>query len=83
LYNLYADALAVAGAWVVRDASTNAIVTPTGVAKDTVNEGWAISLSAGTYNITLASPSALEALHVGSLTSGGYESNIVTATVTT
>ena len=82
LYNLYADALAVAGAWVVRDASTNAIVTPTGVAKDTVNEGWAISLSAGTYNITLASPSALEALNVGSLTSGGYESNIVTATVT-
>lgn len=41
-----------------------------------------ITLTAGTHTISLADPNALMGAMIGSLTSGGYESNEVTVTVT-
>jgi hypothetical protein len=81
LYGLYADDMDVAGAFVCTNAS-GTIVAPSAVVKDDANKAWVLTLPVGVYSIKLASPSVLVALGVGSLTSGGYESNSATATVT-
>lgn len=81
LYNLYADEMAVVSAFVCTN-EYGTIVAPSAVVKDDANKAWVLTLPVGVYSIKLASPSALVALGVGSLTSGGYESNSATATVT-
>lgn len=50
---------------------------------DSITNGVVLfTLTAGTHKIKLASPSALAVAHIGSPTSGGYESNEITVTVT-
>jgi len=74
LYDSYADALAVTGAWKATNAVTGAAIAVSTVVKDIVNKGWTITLATVTAaDITLADPAALAALNVGSSTAGGYE----------
>jgi hypothetical protein len=81
LYEIYADELAAAGAWVARNKATNAIIAITSVVKNTVNGGWTITLNTSDANytatangiaISLAGPTELDALNVT-----GYESNVI------
>lgn len=75
LYDKYADALAVTGAWKATNALTGAIIAVSTVVKSAANKGWTITLATVTAaDITLADPAALAALNVGSSTAGGYES---------
>ena len=66
--------LLVAGAWLVDGVAT----IPTSITNGNV----LFTLTAGTHTIKLNSPSLLEADLIGSATSGGYESNEITVTVT-
>ena len=62
------------GPWLVDGASKD----PDSI----INGNVLFTLTAGTHKIKLASPSALKLFSIGSLTSGGYESNEITVTVT-
>lgn len=78
----YSGDVDVAGAWTCI-TSEGVAVTPSVV---TVAEGSpytvALTVTAGTYNtVKLASPSALIALGVGSISGGGYESNVLSGVV--
>lgn len=76
LYDLYADALNKAAAWVLTDSITGAIVTPSVVAKDATNKAWVFTYTnAYPVNIKLAAPSVLAALTpaVGTVNTGGFE----------
>lgn len=74
LYDSYADALAVVGAWKAIDAISGAALTVSAVTKNTTYKGWNITFTGGTVaDIALANPAALAALNVGSSTAGGYE----------
>lgn len=46
LYDDYADELAFASAFVVKEGAT--VITPSGVAKDTVNHGWSLTVATQT-----------------------------------
>ena len=76
LYDIYADALNKASAWVLTDSVTGNVVTPSAVAKDATLKAWAFTYN-NEYpvNITLVSPSALAALTppVGTVNTGGFE----------
>lgn len=79
LYDDYSTELAAAGAWIVKNASTGAVLTPSGVAANATTEGFTISVTlTGAATVQLQTPAALAALSVGSSTDGGYESNILT-----
>lgn len=74
LYDSYADALKVTGAWKATNATTGAAIAVSAVEKSVANKGWTITLATVTAaDITLADPAALAALNVGSSTAGGYE----------
>ena len=78
---MYSTELADPLAWVCTNAS-GAIVPATAVVKDDSAKGWVLTLPAGVYTISLANPTDLVGLGVGSFKSGGYESNVANATVT-
>ena len=73
LYDQFADELAVIGAWSFKNADTGADVAILSAAKDTVNNGWTVTLTPNTYALagylSLAGPTELDALDVS-----GYES---------
>lgn len=73
MYDLYADALAVTGAWkVVRDDNGGTIVV-SAVAKSAVFNGWDLTLTAATgltVRVSLVGPTELDAIDVT-----GYESD--------
>lgn len=74
LYDNYADELAVAGAWKATDAVTGSPVIIATVTKNTTYKGWTFGYAnANDVVITIADPTALAALTVGSATAGGYE----------
>lgn len=65
------------------DTSGNFLVDGTSADPTSISNGVALfTLTAGTHKIKLASPSFLECHGIGSATSGGYESNEITVTVT-
>lgn len=81
---LYATELAAVGAWVVTAQATGAAITPSGVTVSGSTVSIAATLSAGsTYLVSLAAPADLIELTnpIGSLTTGGYESNVLKVTV--
>ena len=81
---LYATELAETTAWVVTDQATGAAITPSGVTVSGSTASIAATLSAGaTYLVSLAAPADLIELTapIGSLTTGGYESNVLKVTV--
>ncbi len=81
---LYATELANAGAWVVTKESDGSVVTPSAVTVSGRTVSIAAALSAGTtYLVSLAAPADLIKLTapIGSLTTGGYESNVLKVTV--
>ena len=62
--------------------SATFLVDGTSVAPTSISNGVALfTLTAGTHKIKLASPSVLASDGIGSVTSGGYESNEITVTV--
>lgn len=73
LYPTYATQLAVATVWKVLNVTTGLPVVPTTVATNTTLGGWDISLVAGTYQISLVSPSALATAMIGGAPDNGYE----------
>jgi hypothetical protein len=74
LYDSYADALAVTGAWKATNAVTGAVIAVSTVVKSATYKGWTITLATVTAaDITLVDPTALAAINVGSTTAGGYE----------
>lgn len=81
LYALYSTELANPLAWVCTNSS-GVIVPASAVVKDDSAKGWVLTLPAGVYTISLANPTVLVGLGVGSFKSGGYESNVANATVT-
>jgi hypothetical protein len=84
VYDEFADELEDAAAWVATVSSTGAVATISAVAKVPATKQWALTVPAGTLDLKLASPAALKALTpvgVGSLTQGGFESNIVSSIV--
>lgn len=73
LYDLYADALAVTGAWKVTRVDTGGTIVVSAVAKSAVFNGWDLTLTAATgltVNVALVGPTELDALDVS-----GYASN--------
>lgn len=73
LYDLYADALAVPGAWKVTRVDTGGTIVVSAVAKSAVFNGWDLTLTAATgitVNVALVGPTELDALDVS-----GYASN--------
>ena len=80
MYDSYADALAVASAWVARDSSGIA-VTISAVAKVPASKSWALTTTTGVRTFELADAAALVVLLVGSATKGGFESEPVEFTV--
>lgn len=83
LYDLYADELAVAGAWVARNATTGVVIPITSVVKNDGLKAWVITLTianpnytTGLVTLSLASPAALDALDVSK-----YESNVITVAI--
>lgn len=63
--------------------AANFLVDGTYVAPTSISNGVALfTLTAGTHKIKLGSPARLEYDNIGSATSGGYESNEITVTVT-
>jgi hypothetical protein len=73
LYDLYADALAVPGAWAVTRVDTGGTIAVSAVAKSAVFNGWDLTLTAATgltVNVALVGPTELDALDVS-----GYASN--------
>lgn len=84
MYDLYADALAVVGAWAVTRTSTGNVITVTGVAKNANVKGWDITVdssdpdyvaTAGQLTISLAGPTTLNGL---ASPVKGFESNTIT-----
>lgn len=73
MYDEYADALAVVGAWEMKNAITGAVVPITSVVKNPTYKGWTILPNATPCDIKTVNPAALAALNVGSTTSGGFE----------
>lgn len=77
LYELFADELEEASAWVVKDADGAAITVT--VAKNEATEGWTITYTTGEVTdgdtITLAAPSVLAAAPINV---SGYEADTVT-----
>lgn len=77
LYDLYADELNQAGAWVVKDASGAAITVT--VSKDDAAKGWLLTYTTADVTdgdtITLAAPAVLQEPPISVV---GYESNTVT-----
>jgi hypothetical protein len=77
MYDLYADALAVPGAWKANRADTNGTIVVSAVVKSAVFNGWVLTLTAATgltLNIGLAGPTELAALGSPVV---GYESNLL------
>lgn len=73
LYDLYADDLAVVGAWSVTRVDNGGTIVVSAVAKSAVFNGWDLTLTAATgitVNVSLAGPTELDAIDVT-----GYESN--------
>lgn len=84
MYDNYADALAVVGAWKAVKASDGTEVTITAVTKEVAAKGWSFaSAYTGDVIITLADPTALAGLTaaIGTKTAGGFESDSVTVTL--
>lgn len=74
LYDSYADALAVVGAWKGVNAINGAAVAITAVVKNPTYKGWTLTITGNPVcDVTLADPAALAAINVGSSTAGGYE----------
>lgn len=76
LYDSYADALAVVGAWKVIDTANNGAVTVTGVTKSAGTHGWVLTFATQTgktLKVSLAGPTELDALDVS-----GYASDALT-----
>ena len=85
MYSVYADALAKATAWKLVDAATGDAITPTGVTKDVDAGAWAIAHGAtGSVQVSLVSAAELAALTpaVGTSSTGGFESDVLTAVLT-
>lgn len=83
LHDLYATELASVGLWTAKNALTNAVITITAVADDTVNNGWTITVdtadpdyTTGAILVSLAAPSVLAAAGVD-----GFESNTIPVTI--
>lgn len=75
MYALYKAALAVPGAWVVKNNATGGLLTVSGVASSDAFDGWVLTITAVTgltANISLAGPTELAALGSPVV---GYESN--------
>lgn len=70
----FATEINTGGLWLIDDV----ITSNTSISNGSV----LFTLTAGTHTIKLASPSVLAEENIGSLTSGGYESNEITVTVT-
>lgn len=82
LYDVYADALAVVGAWSLVKKTDGSAITITGVTKNVAVKGWDLAFTyTGDVDASLATPAALAALHVGEAPGNGYESDILTQTV--
>lgn len=81
---LYATELACVGAWVVTKESDGSVVTPSGVTVSGSTASIAATFTKGaSYLIKLAAAADLIELTapIGSLTTGGYESNVLRVTV--
>ena len=81
---LYSTELAETAAWVITAQATGAAIAPSGVTVSGSTVSIAATLSAGaTYLVSLAAPADLIKLTapIGSLTTGGYESNVLKVTV--
>ncbi len=81
---LYATELANVGAWVVTKESDGSVVTPSGVTVSGSTASIAATFTKGaSYLIKLAAAADLIELTapIGSLTTGGYESNVLRVTV--
>lgn len=83
LYDDYADALAVVGAWQAKTTAAGLPIAISTVAKDTTNLGWTVTLdntdpnysaTAGAVQIGLSGPATLAALGTPVV---GYESNFL------
>lgn len=77
MYDLYADALAVPGAWKVNRADTNGTIVVSAVTKSATFNGWVLTLTSATgltVNVGLAGPTELAALGSPVV---GYESNLL------
>lgn len=75
MYDLYADALAVVGAWKVTRADTGGTIVVSAVTKSATFNGWVLTLTSATgltVNVSLVGPTELAAL---SSPVAGYESN--------
>lgn len=75
LYDLYADALAVTGAWKVTNAATGGTIVVSAAVKNAGTHGWVLTLTAATgltVNVSLVGPTELAALGSPVL---GYASN--------
>lgn len=73
LYSAFSTKFADAAMWSVLNVTTGLIVAPTAVATNAAAQGWDLSLSAGTYQIGLVSPTALAAAEIGGAPDNGYE----------
>lgn len=73
LYDSYADALAVVGAWKVTRVDNGGTITVSAVTKSASTHGWVLTLTSATgltVNVSLADPTTLDGLDVT-----GYASN--------
>lgn len=73
LYDLYADALAVVGAWKVTDTANGGTIVVSAVAKSAGTHGWALTLTSAagkTVKVGLVGPTELDAIDVS-----GYASD--------
>lgn len=83
LYSLYADALASASLWIVKNASTGAAITTTTCVKNATTGGWDVGFT-GTgisVTITLTTPALLATAGIGGLPDNYFESNTITVAV--
>lgn len=83
LYDLYADDLAIAGAWNINRADNGGVIPITGVAKEASFKGWQLTfaaIAAGAVAVPaivgLKGPTELDALDVS-----GYASNTLAITI--
>ena len=77
MYDLYADALAVAGAWKVRNQANNGVIIVASVIKSATLGAWVLTLTAATgltAGVSLVGPTELAALASPVL---GYESDVL------
>lgn len=79
--DMFATAAAAAGAWKVILDSTGAAITPSGVTVSAL--GYFViagTFTTAPHSVSMETAAALKALTIGSATTGGYESNVLTVT---